>query len=325
MHLPDGGKKGADTPSSSRSLTLTCLNDKKALHMANLYVIGNGFDLHHKLPTKYVDFRDHSAREIEELEQYFGISPDDDDMWRDFEANLANFDGEMFFDDTCHNDQCESFGEGQGIADDIGEQADSLVDKIQESFCAWVESIDVSAAHPSFRFDNDDIFMNFNYTKTLESVYKIDSRRINHIHGGSASGSELIFGHGVAPEKEEPEQDENGDSNRTMYTDAENAAKYPLHAFRKDTKSIIDQNSAFFESIENVHRIVVLGHSLSDVDLPYFCELATRAKQAIWIISYYLDSEYGRLESALHMLGIKHDKIKLIKASTLPGSLEGLL
>ena len=55
-----------------------------------LYIIGNGFDIHHGLKTGYCDFhkwlqhqKDYSS--VEEMECFFAV----EDLWRNFEENLG--------------------------------------------------------------------------------------------------------------------------------------------------------------------------------------------------------------------------------------------
>ena len=58
-----------------------------------LYIIGNGFDLHHRIPSSYSNFgaflkkRDPETASL--VETYFAT---DDDFWFEFESRLADFD-----------------------------------------------------------------------------------------------------------------------------------------------------------------------------------------------------------------------------------------
>lgn len=276
--------------------------------MGVLYVIGNGFDLSHDLPTKYTDFKQYSENKLPDLERYFDFDLNDDAMWRDFENKLGDFDNRIFFACHCLNDQCESWGEAQGVADDIGEQADSLVGKISEAFQGWIESIDISAVRPVFPLRADAAYITFNYTSVLQDVYKIPSCQINHIHGKVSECEMLVFGHGKEIE-EEPELDENGDSTRTMYTDAESAAKYPLHALKKNVLDVIRNNFDWFTGLSRIHTVVVLGHSLNDIDLPYFQKIYTCTGIASWVVSYYSENEKDHHRSQLIKVGIPDERI----------------
>jgi hypothetical protein len=60
---------------------------------STLYIIGNGFDLYHGIPSAYKQFgtfvRDHSPDVYASIENYLAT---DDDFWSNFEARLADFD-----------------------------------------------------------------------------------------------------------------------------------------------------------------------------------------------------------------------------------------
>ena len=288
--------------------------------MTDLYVIGNGFDLFHKLPTKYTDFSAHSGSKLEDLEAYFYFDFSDEQMWWNFETKLGDFDGKLFFEDYCLNDQCESWAEAHGVADDISEWAGKLVDEIRESFESWIESIDVSNARPVLKIDRRARYLSFNYTSVLQDVYDVPACNVNHIHGSVSGGGLLIFGHGKQI-IEEPEIDEFGDSNRTMYnTDAENAAKIPLYAFKKNTSEIIQENKYFFGSLRHLTNIFVIGHSLNSVDMQYFVELAKYASEAKWIVSYYSNDEELHHRTQLINAGVPVTRIKTCSITELCSS-----
>jgi hypothetical protein len=277
--------------------------------MTDLYVIGNGFDLFHDLPTRYTDFSAHSGSKLVDLEAYFYFDFNDDQMWWNFENKLGDFDGKLFFDDHCFNDKCESWGEAQGVADDISEWAGRLADEIRESFESWIESIDVSKARPVLNIDRRARYLSFNYTSVLQDVYSVPACQVNHIHGSVSGGDSLIFGHGNEI-IEEPEMDAFGDSTRTMYTDAENAAKIPLYALKKNVSEIIQENQNYFRSLRDIKNIVVIGHSLNFVDMQYFVELVKYTLEANWLVSYYSKDEENQHRAQLINVGVPGTRIK---------------
>jgi len=58
--------------------------------MNTLYVIGNGFDLWHGLPTSYRQFYEFAKDTLDELEEHYLFDPNDDVPWYDFENALNN-------------------------------------------------------------------------------------------------------------------------------------------------------------------------------------------------------------------------------------------
>ncbi|NQV26653.1 MAG: bacteriophage abortive infection AbiH family protein [Rhodopirellula sp.] len=267
--------------------------------MTVLYIIGNGFDRWHGLPTSYGQFYAHAKATLDEIERYFSLD-EIDRPWHDFESSLGTYYWRELFEEYDYTDTTlESFkvSETYGLQDELHERADDLHRAIEQCFCEWVEQIDVTAASVQMAFEPESRFISFNYTPTLQSIYGIDDRSILHIHGKADSGS-VVFGHGVQI-VEEPELDENGDSNRTMYTDAENAAKYPLFAFQKQTADVIQNYQDYLESLVGLSRIEVIGHSLAEVDLPYFREVARRNVGCNWIVYCYEESEIEHIKRQL--------------------------
>ncbi len=162
-------------------------------------------------------------------------------------------------------------------------------------------------------FEKDANFLSFNYTLTLEKVYQIPPSKIFHIHGDTEKEKgNLIFGHNKTIE-EEPELDENGDSNRTPFSDSENIAKYPFNALYKPVDGIIEENQLYFEKLKNVKSIFVLGHGLDVIDIPYFKEILKHTKNAVWNISYHKQNEKEGHLITLQNIGINKISIKMFQ------------
>lgn len=82
--------------------------------MDKLIIIGNGFDLHHELPTSYKNFRDYLAEEIilnnkntkiprngdllYLLDSYFYFNHN----WSDFEEKLSSIDLQSYIEESPH-------------------------------------------------------------------------------------------------------------------------------------------------------------------------------------------------------------------------------
>ena len=91
-----------------------------------LYILGNGFDLAHKLPTAYWDFRTYlkSAHPefLEAFEKHYDIYPSMSDeakkeyLWNRFESNLANIDEDLsLIHISEHNRKWNEHCNGSGI------------------------------------------------------------------------------------------------------------------------------------------------------------------------------------------------------------------
>ena len=280
--------------------------------MTKLYIIGNGFDLWHQLPTGYENFYEFAKELLDDIENYYSFEITHSGAWNDFENSLGLFDWEYFYEAHNHIDvTSESFkpSEVYGLEDDLTEQADSYVEAIKESFREWIEGIDISVANKKLVFPQNASFITFNYTSTLQSIYGIGDEKVFHIHGQSEKCDELILGHGETMD-EEPEIDENGDSNRTMFSDSQGAAKYPFYAFQKPVSEVLDNNREFFDSVEDAREIIVIGHSFNKIDLPYFKKLAECTNSVRWLVCCFKESDKDHHVQELVSCGVQYENIR---------------
>ena len=81
----------------------------------------------------------------------------------------------------------------------------------------------------------------------------------------------------------------------------------------KRTHSIIDQHQSFFDSLKEVRKIVIIGHSLSDVDMPYFDKIANSIMKdrVEWEISYHTQEDINRIHHFCKRLGISAHTTRL--------------
>ena len=290
--------------------------------MSKLYVIGNGFDLHHGLPTSYKAFHKYVQKNHPDIEndfdEYFRFSLDQDGLWADFENGLGSFNWLSFFDQHNQTDPLEENfkpGEAFGLEDGLIQEKDELIERIRLAFEEWLTQISLDSIIKKLEIDSNSKFLSFNYSLTLEKVYGISSNEVLHIHGEIESNlGSLIFGHDQELEEEVEELDENGDSNRTLFSDSENVAKSIYYSFQKPVEDTIEENIEFFESLNNVEEIIILGHSLNSIDIPYFIEIKKYVKnRCIWNVSFYGSDEIAEHHDALSKIGVKSEYIKQFK------------
>ena len=77
---------------------------------------------------------------------------------------------------------------------------------IEETYSDWKDRILTKGeeSHSKLLKDtvlknSDALFINFNYTKTLEDLYRIPEKQVFHLHG-VIDGGKFIFGHGFDDE-----------------------------------------------------------------------------------------------------------------------------
>lgn len=319
--------------------------------MKSLFIIGNGFDIAHGLNTRYSDFMKYLLQyETPPREIYPGwiyiddMSRDDqerhtlydkitkyipeDELWMCFEDALGNIDIEQIKEDN----SCYMLGYGDENWRDsahhdyqymINEEL-SFTKSVTEWFRKWIASINtkVLPKHAIVQIiGTDDIFLNFNYTDTLEKVYGIDECRIKYIHGKADRGDRLILGHHDEAYFSRPvdtstmsEEEYENYYEYMMSLDVREmeADKYIKKYFRrtyKDTRTIIGANSDFFGNLQDVRTVNILGHSLSYIDMDYFAVIRNCVDEnCFWNISFYSSEDYRRAASFVRHLNIQYYK-----------------
>lgn len=163
--------------------------------------------------------------------------------------------------------------------------------------------------------------MTFNYTDTLESVYCIDPDNIKHIHGYIKNKKEeLVIGHCnqkaifYALEKKKEAEINFVDFKVSTF---DRVSKY-CNATLKRTSRIIDENANFFKSLSDVDEVIIIGHSLNTVDMPYFKKILNSiCKNAVWIAYYHEATDEKRFENILIDLGVEKENISVHNTETL--------
>jgi len=310
-----------------------------------LYIIGNGFDLHHGLKTSYYDFAQYlktkDSNLYDLLEKYIAFAQSDKDLWGKFEENLAGLDADQILEDNKNylpNIASDAFRSGDmhvfpDIMDGIFINLTTDLIEVFQKFILDVE-IPKSVYEKEINIDKNSLFLSFNYTNTLETIYKIEPKIILYIHNSPFYRYDsIILGHGMDPEsfkekaphppegltKEEEErwQEEHDDYDYSYDTGKENLMKYFSHSY-KPTKEIISKNKSFFSKLGGIDNIFILGHSLSSVDIPYFEEIVKSASPNVhWTVSYYYGAEKETHLIALTTLGIKEENITFVELQEL--------
>lgn len=252
----------------------------------HLYIIGNGFDIHHDIPSKYYDknggncFRkwldENDCDLLCKIDDNFGYQ--EDEWWEKFEENLANVETlkvayeEAFehYPDFGSDDFHDRDWYEAEMAVEI--RLNSVFSEISKALGKWITQLPNGNRGKKIKLAlENSIFISFNYTRTLEDLYNIPSDRILHIHGSVDDGT-LVFGHGLQysdlrKKMEEFEKVEAGDY---VYQRAKDSALSTVVSHKKNVSEIMNKNLQWFDNLNDITHIHIYGHSLCDVDLPYF-------------------------------------------------------
>lgn len=318
--------------------------------MKTLYIIGNGFDIHHKLDTRYQSFANYLAENNSEvfelLLNYYGLpditNPELTDeeyaLWSRFEEALADLDYLSVLDDNSDliaRPGAKDFRDRDwhSYQIEMEEIIKNLTTTLISDFNKFILEVKYGSISDDvlINLEDDSHFLNFNYTKTLQEGYGIPEERITYIHNrADTKNCTLILGHGTDPanfdEKEEelPQglneeelyewREQKADEYDYSYESAkQEILSYYTKAF-KNTASIIENNIVFFSNLTEIEKVIVLGHSISEVDLKYFEVLKAKLNEnVIWNVSYYSELEKQAHKETLLQLGINNNNIIQIK------------
>ncbi|MGL5382793.1 MAG: AbiH family protein [Culicoidibacterales bacterium] len=179
--------------------------------MGKLLIIGNGFDLAHRMATQYSDY-------VASNYFPFEVTHENCKCWKNYENYIGKKINEKFNSlhyeieelgvlEEVYNSAHDEYGFYEGciyrglIEKNIAEklkndiQYEELLDEIAE-FTDGLEQYLTIQPLPSKKyklFDNFDFFLSFNYTKLLEGTYEIDNEKLFYIHG--KLGQEIIIGY----------------------------------------------------------------------------------------------------------------------------------
>lgn len=286
----------------------------------SLFILGNGFDIMHKLPTKYADFREYLkktytitkhdeyavptvlinnagepfALDFEVADFWFNLFDDDIDMgenWSSFEDGLGKiiYPDDCFIDSVTDRDGESNILKTANVNSDISRDIFMIAKSVGKFFSEWIKSVDINAERCSEFADllsEDDWVFSFNYTETMEKLY--GHNKICHIHG--VVGEELLFGHG---------RDGRYDDKYHKYLGSEDYLPLVDELFKKNTAKALKEHYAFFEALQNddIREVYSIGFSYSDVDMIYIQTIikCLSGKKVTWYCHDYKGDAYAHI------------------------------
>lgn len=296
-----------------------------------LYVIGNGFDLMHDIPSRYDQFRDFLGRHSE-LRTQLEMWNLKENLWADFEDSLAHMDDEGMLETI--PDMMDIMGVLDEDDDDFS-AADFFVaaewsvnplqvirNELPKQFRRWINSLKPSSTATPLNslICVEARYINFNYTEFLESIYGVKKEKILYIHGDRRDKQqELVLGHAPGAEDDPAYHKKHREPliyNQTSYDMYETAVSYIGEYYDVTTKKsdeIIKKYKDYFEGLKDVEDVVVIGHSLSYVDYPYFKEIIRKIHKGKWMIGWHSSSDLERIKEFINVMGIQKEQVILFR------------
>lgn len=297
-----------------------------------LYIIGNGFDIAHGLPTKYWDFRKYLEKVdydfLRAFEMRYYIYPNMSDeakknlLWNELETNLANIDEDIIIENATSIEMDLESGD-VGIEDTLYEyftEEYQYIKKLAIYLKRWIRTIRIRDTLPKVsQIDKlkHNLYINFNYTATLETVYGISDSSVIHIHGSLRDYTvDPVLGHGnlerieaIEEKKKKAEEyfDEKQISICKVLRDYYRTTLKDINRYMPDLYRI---------SREDISEIMVVGHSLAGIDMPYFSKIdALSGKKVNWTIVWFDSNKKEVMKQSLIDAGIDAGRIILQSAN----------
>ena len=249
-----------------------------------------------------------------------GDEDERDKAWHNFEKAL----GKLNLSEAYDIENIYNYGD-DGIDTEFDDKAinqglqsiydiSSVLRQLNVLFKNWVKQIEIDGEpkpdlYKLFHEDENSLFLSFNYTETLETVYDIPEERICYIHGRRNSDENLIIGY--APENERQFTKEDILNARLMSVDRD---------FFKNPEQHEWDNIDFFKKLIDVDEIYDYGWSIADntVDEYYLNDITSYKNIKVFHLQEYgnkkksgeNESENDRAEHKLRKLKYKGKIIK---------------
>lgn len=233
---------------------------------------------------------------IEEMLQYF----DAESAMEEAAEYLVGYGADDWSDDNHHVVQREAERIAAAMSDDL-----------RAALARWVTTLD---AHPipSMAFmllPPGTRYLNFNYTRTLQRAFRVSDTDVLHIHGQGRRGDPLVLGHARPVSDPKPMSAYGGEDDDVRITEAAQILDETLNRAAKRSGGIIDANGDWFRSLSSTTTVRVMGHSLAEVDHPYFEEIARHVRpDAVWNVSCHSADDRVRSAELRDALCIEPDR-----------------
>ncbi|MBR5038419.1 MAG: bacteriophage abortive infection AbiH family protein [Prevotella sp.] len=213
-------------------------------------------------------------------------------LWSDFETALGEYDLDTVINWSWENLYLNVDSVGNMLFNN-GFIDTQLPDIISEAFTKWVCGIRMLSPKVFDNITSESLYLTFNYTDTLETLYQIPEWQVLHIHGRASKGEKLIVGHNhhINPA-------DYWDDNIDLRENNERIQRLTdMNDLCKPYYDIIERNEIFFQSMNSISDIYVIGHSCDEIDYPYFRKVRESvSSNARWHYNPYSEDDERRID-----------------------------
>ena len=285
-----------------------------------LFIIGNGFDLFHGFKTGYNHFKQYLKNNNCPVSTSFSLATfflgENEDLWADFENRLDKVQyvavGAEFSEDLTKDRSDKDWDQAEKYNKTLCDEFEETVSNFKSKLCRAVSDFIIEAVKcnkPYKRtifsnvFSGKDLFVSFNYTRTLEEIYGIKREQILYLHGiaypkyankdiyyQDYNEPTIVFGHG--------NKQVGNDYDNTIESDPFNPHEVLQNLPARLKKEYqIEKLTDFIKSAPQITEIEIIGHGLGAVDQPYFL-LLNNLLPSLKTITYWYYLEDSESEEA---------------------------
>lgn len=285
------------------------------MNAGNLVIVGNGFDVNHGLPSKYTDFKAWLSTNDKELfdflERYIDV---DGDWWNEFERNLSEIDVPKLIRETPLKNNPIDPRIPPSFSNPASWRFDSIRKTVSLKFTEWVKMLDGMKIKKKIELPKTSLlFISFNYTDTLESVYGIEENIIVYIHGKASRGDELIYGHGKNQFVQERDVMNKYRLRRSedfykagSYGNNEDQLVMSISHFEKRPyEQLMKYGHILRPAVASSDNVYVYGLSFSEVDYPYIEWIVSHNPSLKWQVSWHTEEDKVRIQETFRALRVE--------------------
>lgn len=281
----------------------------------------------HGVKSSYLDFQKTIGKNSL-LRFYMEVYLDTEDLWSNLEDSLGRLNYSTFLNPYIIDMWIDNYGaySPDAQAADFFAAVEIAIAptfeiprELDKRFKKWVKTLMVDGKDRPFEmFHGDYKVLCFNYTEFIEDLYGAKADNICYIHGcrknrKNRKPDELILGHRPGMEEEQwdkvklkPYKFKDWYKRYIMESALETATREAAWYDESTTKKcedIIKNHEHFFDGLSDIEEVYVIGHSLSEVDYPYFKEICKRS-DAKWYIGFHSLDDMKRFLVFVETMGL---------------------
>lgn len=91
-----------------------------------------------------------------------------------------------------------------------------------------------------------------------------------------------------------------------------------MNQLHKNTSGCIGNHKDFFDSLSDIENVIILGHSYSDIDYPYFSKVKDSIMPtAFWTLCAYSHKDVIAANTLLDIIDVPNENYQIVKNEDL--------